>query len=231
MSKENKNIEEVDAYLSGEITGEELEAFEIRLRLEGQLKADLDATKKVIEGVEGYAFKKTLTEIHNNYTQEKKRERKKLFYLPAIAASIVLFILVSIFIKYDNSHYAYFKPYPGVVVVRSGGNTSISKALQLYDMEAYEEALREFEKIPPAAYTEEIQFFHALSYLGDKNPEKAQKILETIRTVQYHEQIKWYLALCYALTNNNQQAKEKLEQIKPGEFEYDNAQMLLKELK
>ena len=68
MSKDPKNIKEIDDYLSGELTGENRNKFEKRLEEDSELQEDFNATKQVIEGIEGFALKKMLKNI-----------RKKLF--------------------------------------------------------------------------------------------------------------------------------------------------------
>jgi predicted negative regulator of RcsB-dependent stress response len=115
--------------------------------------------------------------------------------------------------------------------VRSDKNPSIDKAMQFYDHGDFKGALNELEKAPIENYTYEVQFFMALSYIGNEKPDAACEILEKIKTPQYIEQVNWYLGLSYVLSNNHQQAREKLLQIQPDEFEYETAQTLLKKLK
>jgi hypothetical protein len=208
MNKESKNIEEVDAYLSGDLKGKELESFETRLGFESDLKTDLKATQNVIEGIEGYAFKQWLETHHLDYAAEKKSRTTRLYYISGIAASLLILISI-VFVWQQNSptnYYTYFKPYPEDVAFRSDKNPSMDKALQLYAQGNFKEALVEFGKIPSSTSTEEFQFFRALSYLAIKNPDAAIKILKEMKPVQYKEQVQWYLALCYVLKSNKQEA-------------------------
>ena len=64
MSNDPNKIKEIDEYLSGELTPELRDAFEKRLGEDADLREDFDATKQVIEGIQGYAFKKMLDKIH-----------------------------------------------------------------------------------------------------------------------------------------------------------------------
>jgi hypothetical protein len=231
MNSKNKNIEEIDAYLAGDFTKEEQESFQTRLLEDVDLKNDLVATQKVIEGVEGYAFKQTLGEIHADYSRDKNNIRR-LYYSSAIAASVLL--LVAIFFTFNSSdtkkYYAYFKPYPGLVTVRSDQGNSAEKALEFYDREEFAEAIIQFEKIPKANLTDDLRFFEALSYLGIKKLNVAQSILENLSSEKYKEQISWYLSLCYLMNANKSKAKEQLLKIKIGEFEYERTQEILKDL-
>jgi len=64
MSKDLKNIKDIDGYLSGELNPENREEFEKKLQADIDLKEELDAIKQVVEGIQGHAFKQMLKEIH-----------------------------------------------------------------------------------------------------------------------------------------------------------------------
>lgn len=65
MSKELQNIQEIDAYLSGELTPENRIEFEKKLKEDIALQEELNATKSVIEGIQGAEFKKMLMGLHH----------------------------------------------------------------------------------------------------------------------------------------------------------------------
>lgn len=70
MSKELKNIKEIDGYLSGELTPEHRTEFEKKLEADADLQDELTQTKEVIEGIQGYAFKQMLAKIHREHFDE-----------------------------------------------------------------------------------------------------------------------------------------------------------------
>ena len=72
MSKEPQNIKEIDDYLSGGLTPELRNAFEKKLEGDSNLREDFDATKQLIEGIEGYAFKKMVRELHQKHFGKEK---------------------------------------------------------------------------------------------------------------------------------------------------------------
>jgi len=63
--KKDTLIKEIQEYLSGELSPENKAVFEQRLKSEQDMQNDLQLTKKVIEGVEGAAFKEMLLAIHS----------------------------------------------------------------------------------------------------------------------------------------------------------------------
>ena len=65
MSKDLQHIKEIDDYLSGQLPPESRNDFEEKLRHDVDLQEEVDTIKKVIEGIEGFAFKKMLQEIHD----------------------------------------------------------------------------------------------------------------------------------------------------------------------
>ena len=65
MSKDPVDSKEIDNYLSGHLSPEHLAEFEKRLKEEETVQEEVVTSKKVIEGLEGYAFKKMLKEIHS----------------------------------------------------------------------------------------------------------------------------------------------------------------------
>ena len=65
MSKDPKNIEEIEQYLSGELTPEARNDFEKELEKDSNLQNEVLSTTQVIDGIQGYAFKKMLKGIHD----------------------------------------------------------------------------------------------------------------------------------------------------------------------
>lgn len=64
MRKELSDIKDIDNYLSGELSPEQIAEFEKRLKEEEDVRNDVAMLKKVITGVDGYGFKKMLKELH-----------------------------------------------------------------------------------------------------------------------------------------------------------------------
>jgi anti-sigma factor RsiW len=64
MSKDPQNIQEIDQYLSGELSPEARNEFEKKLKEDPSLREELNTTINVIEGIQGYAFKNMLKDLH-----------------------------------------------------------------------------------------------------------------------------------------------------------------------
>ena len=71
MHRNSITIQEIEDYLSGELSPEHLAEFEKRLKEDENARNELMQLKNVIEGIKGYAFKEKLREFHQrNFPQE-----------------------------------------------------------------------------------------------------------------------------------------------------------------
>ena len=66
MHKIPITIKEIDDYLAGELSKENLAEFEKRLQEDEDAKEQVIQLRKVIEGIKGYGFKQKLDELHKN---------------------------------------------------------------------------------------------------------------------------------------------------------------------
>ena len=64
MNKDPITIQEIEAYLAGELTPEHLAEFEEKLREDKTAQLEVINIKKVIEGIQGSGFKQKLKEFH-----------------------------------------------------------------------------------------------------------------------------------------------------------------------
>lgn len=64
MSKDLQHIQEIEEYLSGQLTPESRNEFEKKLKDDINLQEELNTIRQVIDGIEGFAFKNMLKDIH-----------------------------------------------------------------------------------------------------------------------------------------------------------------------
>jgi hypothetical protein len=234
MNNEKTDLELIDQFIAGTLDSEARIMFETRLKTDENLKQEMLAAKNVIEGIRASAFKKKLQLLHLQFEQsDQKPKRIGLYYITGIAASLIFVVgIVFYSLQYADhgSYYSYFKPYPSSVNVRSDVNPSWDKAMDYYDREKYNEAITFFNKIPSGYYSEEMQFYHAVSYLANDQPDAAVTVLRKLKSIEYREPVTWYLGLAYLLTKNRNEAKKVFEQIQPGDYGYEDAQSILKSI-
>jgi hypothetical protein len=64
MNKDLQNLKEIDSYLAGDLDSDKLLEFEVKLKGDIDLQEEVKIIKQLIEGIQGYGFKKMLQEIH-----------------------------------------------------------------------------------------------------------------------------------------------------------------------
>ena len=70
MSKGIYNLEDIDDYLSGNFSPEEIEYFEKKIEADDELKKDIQLVKTVIAGIQDFGFRQMLKKIHKDSFNE-----------------------------------------------------------------------------------------------------------------------------------------------------------------
>ena len=125
-----------------------------------------------------------------------------------------------------------FQPYPVLDLTRNVESEAFERALELYDDARFEEAIESFQKInQTSGSNDKITFYLGISYMTVESFENASDTFNLLDSSSvYAEQKRWYLSLCYLMLNDMSQSKKLLGQIDAGAFEYERAQLLLKQL-
>ncbi|MEO9484971.1 MAG: hypothetical protein ABJG47_16035 [Ekhidna sp.] len=161
-------------------------------------------------------------------------------YLKLVASvALVLLTVFSIYKIVDSNQSeeelftAYFQPYPELISVRlqSENETSWKKALKKYQVGKYAEGLELFKAAsPPISYQEDVTFYHAMTLLALRKSGESIALLMTIEGGKYAQQVRWYLALAHLESNEPNQAKDLLLEINENDFNWSDAQELLREI-
>lgn len=253
MDKEERNIQLIEQYLENKLNPH------ARAEVEEQLKSDesfnklMDQTKTLILGIEYSGRNELLRElkaIEGSLPEIEVMEETKVFrighhkYLWAVAASIALLIISSIFVinfylssSPEKLYEAYYTPYPNVVFpTKRGESESLSDkelAFQAYDLEDYGRAISLFEKIPGNQRNGEVLLYLGNAYLAVENTGQASLNLEKLLNTysNFHNQAKWYLSLSYLKDGKVEEAKSLLREIDKDNNSYSiKARELLEEM-
>ncbi|HYC85533.1 MAG TPA: tetratricopeptide repeat protein [Chryseosolibacter sp.] len=237
MNVSDNDIEMIDRYLADDLDPSEKELFERRLSENSLLRSHLGVVKQAIEGIQANADRDRIRNLHRTYaTQETTRQRFR--YISGIAASLLILAVSTFLVLRNQAHKAeayraYFTPYPSPIHVRGATRNDHPEAIKFYDRQQFEAAIQAFNRVPVDRRTNEMKFYHAVSFLGNGQPAGALPILEELQSdpESYAEPVRWYLALSYLQLDQDEQAKTLLLQIDQGEFEYDRAQEILSRLR
>ncbi len=249
MEEEEKNIDLIEAFERGELTGEELADFERRrandLVFANEVADYLLIMKEIRlsqEQIFGDTLKKWEKEI------DKQGEGKKVIPMRQILSIAATLLIVAIAAGYailqfysvkDNTELftAYFNPHEDVISQRSAEQGFLQQGMNLYNQKNYTGAIPYFQK-----YLEEnpgeasVECYLGISYLADGKINEAKDLFERlIRNDKglYKEIAQWNISLIYLRLNNEELLKRGLRDImaQRDHFYEKEATSLYKELK
>jgi tetratricopeptide (TPR) repeat protein len=252
MTNAEKDVEFIERYLDDNLSPEEKRDFEMRLAVDEGFETVFKTYKSLVNGIK-YSGRKELHQKLKQYEDSLAIEeglqkrflglRFNSFYTYSVAASVLLLISFTyIFIinqrtSANDIYSDYFQPYPNVVNPTTRGGEQVrdikEEAYRFYDMEEYEEAAIQFEKILILNQSDDILLYSANSYLALGKYDSAIAKLSILRELDspFKTQSKWYLALSYLGKNDMGNAKKVLEELKGEKNSYSKkAENILKEL-
>lgn len=235
MNFNEENIAIFDAYLRGEMKGNERQEFEQRLANEAYLKQEFEAFKAFEQAIEFAEVKAFKTQLENwDSASESKSTKGKIIPMwiySAAAIALIGFLAFNFFFSPNSTESLvadYFQPYDNVITIR-GEQAEIDKGLHFYDLKDYEQAIGILAKHPD---NQNAQFYLAESHLALSHYQEAaiqyESLLNKDATI-FKEIIQLHLALSYIGLEKTDKAKSLLHQIK-GDYS-EKAQALLDELR
>ncbi len=178
--------------------------------------------------------------IVRNETSTKKKVSSsnyiKIFL--AAAACISLLIALQVFYTAPSDPYTMAQQYlnkqeilhPGASkgIVDEDENRTL--AIQAFNNKDYEQSTKYYQNLEAA--NEEDMYYHGLALLlNNRYSEAIRKFEENgIKSDRFKQEIHWYRSLAYLLNKQNEKAETLLKQIGSNEWNYQQAQQLLKQL-
>lgn len=244
------NLNLIENYIDGNLTGEQLLGFEELLSVDPDIKRDYNLSLEINNAIvedDVMALRDTMNYLYEDETKVKRiptRFTRRKFYYAAASAALLLATggIVQRLANPDlNSVVAfekYYTPYEVSVTYRSG-NEAVDRilinALEKYEDKDYEQALVLFEEV--LEYRQKdmaVNLYSGISYMEEEKYQKAANSFNSIIANNdnlFIEQAKWYLAMCYLRTEKTEKAKLVLNQIINEDSYYkDKAIKLLKDL-
>lgn len=226
---ENFTIEELEAYLQGELPERRKNALEDEIRSDPSLQDELEVLKISREAIEFAGWKALISKNQEEFLAERIEEKTKStltkplstgVWLGRIAASISLLLVgalaVLFFTNSPESITANHLEY-NIPVLRSGENTSeeIDKAFQADDWDRVITISENFQEYDTKAY-----FLIGLAYLEKDNSPKAEAYFLQIESQnlqlsanEYGDQVDYYLVKSYLLQNKPDLAADRIEKV------------------
>lgn len=228
----------IDKFLKGELLENELSLFNARKKDE----AFLVLLEEAVIAYKGrLALKEKLKTIGEELKTEKSSSHKKpLFWISAIAATILLIIAFQFFsnqaISSGELFDTYFEAYPNAHTIKgSSDTTAIKKAFEHYDAEAYKQAANAFKKIATTrALNSSEHFYYGISSLAISDVKNAKiHFREVSKEHPLFHEAQWYTSLALIKQDSLQKAKTLLNDNKLNFSTYrnDKVKKLLNQIK
>lgn len=239
--------ENIEKYIPGELFGDELKKFEVKLKSNKELYDEFILHTQINMALKEEDIIQLRNKLEDIYSKViYKRERIiKLSRNIALAASVALIFTFGGIYLYKNEKLtnqqlftAYYSPYESIENSRelsSATKSLIEQALAEYEEKDYTAAQSHFNdilKTNPDCST--ALFYSSISELETGNINDAIIKLEHLLTLKdslFNDQAEWYLGLCYLKSGNTDKAKIIFDKISGQKgYNKEKAKKLLRKL-
>lgn len=235
-----------DAYISGSLDPESIQAFENRLEFDAdfnlafnnyrQAEAFLEHKFKNEEKTQ--RFKENLEQISSGYFKKEATDKTKLrrinpwYY--SVAAGVILLFGVVIAQQFSSPTYDDFANYGTIsLTVRGSENDLQNKAEKAFNNKDYKDAEKYLSQLLHKDQDNlELQLYKAVSLVELNKYEEADVLYQTIiqSPSVYNNKAKWYLALSKLKQKKISESISVLGSIPEDAEDFESAQKLLKKL-
>ena len=240
----------IEKYISGELSGQELAAFEKKLKTDASLAEEVKLFKQAKESLadhfvheeEESALKATFAEVSPAFFKENKKQARiipliRKYGLPATGIAAAILILI-VFNPLQGSLYNQFGEFPTAAFIEQGGaaESELVQAQQAFNQEEYTTARNIFRQHLDQEVNNndvEIQLYLGLSHLALEEYTPATDIFQTIQSGSsaYKNEGIWFLALTALKQKDWEKCSVLLEQIPEGSSRREDAERLLEKIR
>lgn len=234
MDKLNQQIEE---FLDGNLTGEELDLFLKQKEQEQQFNTEIDLRHEINQSLKDKGLFE-LREILENQKSDFlikdpfynfRKDLFKTWHLAAASFSLIL-VVGGLWYILSNKPYSteklvtkYYKPAHPINQIRSleiNSGDALSEAFKHYKQNNFNSALKYFNSLDNQITA---KFYSGVCYIELEEFDQAIESFSFVindKDNLYVEQADWYLGLIYLMNNQRQMALTQFEQISNGDSYY-----------
>lgn len=225
MKDEEKDIELIESFLKGTLTGTALQEFELRRTSDPSFASDVNDYLLIMKEVKvsgQRAFIDKVREWEDEVASKEKETRViPMRRLLSVAATVLLIAAAGGYIVFKSLPVGnaelfdqYFEPYEDVISQRSGDQGPLQMGMNFYNDGNYPEAVKYLEEALKNNYGNlSVQCYLGISYLADDKTQRAENIFKSLIQTEpglYREIAEWNLALLYLKLNEISNTKEQL---------------------
>jgi hypothetical protein len=229
------SIEDIESYISSELSETELASFEAELTSNQSLKEEIELVKNIdlaLNENDVMQLRSKLQGIAGQIASEKRTERsftgkfkfQSAVVVSSIAASLILLLGITGLLSRHSSqgelYQKFYNKYETAGIVRSASATAditLNSAMQKFENKDYEAALNLFSEVISNDPDNMAGHFYAGVSLQETG--KYQNAINQYQAViidkdnLFIEQAQWYTGLCYLQTNENKKAYKQFRNI------------------
>ena len=231
MSSLEDHIDLFDNVTKGQLSKEELAAFENRLNQDAKFKAAFDDYNRNINIIKSIGIRNEMRRVMTEANFVGRKHSKLKYLIPlAIAASIsIILIFFPTKTKKPSSIFdQYFELMPDLITVRAQGLPS-NEAMVYYETKKFDRAIQAFIEL---GNNDTTQFYKAISQLALKQPELAiEEINQINMESRFFNSAQWYKGLGFLLLNKLDSVDHYMSRIKEGNPNYEASRQILKSIR
>lgn len=241
----NYTLEDIEAYLNGEMKAVQKQEFEQQLTTDIQLQKQVEELRFLQTTIDKHLqaeqtlpeLKKILTPLTQTHFHKLEQQKggkvismNRVFAAIALAASVILIFFLFL---------------PGVSVdgypvddmsgaITRGNETQLAKAAQLFNDQKYAEAVTAFQQLKTESPDDAtINYYLGISLIKTKNFTEALPLFEALAKGEsvYKEDANFFAALSAYNLQQNDKAKEYAAAVKKESKYYKYAKAVLKKTK
>ena len=234
----------IESYLAGNLSGEELADFELRMDEDPELKAEVELHKELEDAIQSDSdeaeFKDRLKEIGKSYIEGNVQSNGKIFQFSfkrlAYAASFLLLIALGAFLfnlysGAPDSNQLFANNFEAAALTEIQRNNdsdipvSLKAAYTFYDQKDYASAIPQFENSLQETDLISTRYYLGISYLAleDKDTDKALTNFDYLISDGNNVFItgaKWYKSLILIKNKDLEGAKSLLNELSESQNKY-----------
>ena len=227
------------------------ESYHFNVRVRDYLKAKIQLEEMRSDPLLGEAEKQAELAFENDSVTRGPGDirsgsnrgfRKKLRYIPAVAAVIVILLVIRLFVPVTNPDTlfkAYYEPLSATDYNQRGEIDvvfpNLSEGINLYNQGDYEQSIRILDKVKSVQDDlSEVDLFQGLNYIGLERYGTARGILDHYieNNTRFLPEAYWYLSLCYLKTGEYAKSRALLTRLEAYDGMYsEDAQALERKLR
>ena len=234
----SEQADKIKQYINGQLTGSDLEAFEIYLRENLEFQEEV-RSQMIIHSASNKMRDEELKERMSAIEDQVSTKNSVNYKVFIRWAAVLLFVTLPIYYfiaesgKSDQDLYmAYFEPYPNVLGPTRDDNSIAIDGMVDYETEAYNQAANKLSKALAAnPQNNAIRLYLGISLMNTGRFDEAITVLEPIPdNSRFAYQSKWYTSLAYLAQKNNKKAIMLLEELERDGSYSEQAKKLLGEI-